>query len=234
MDFSLREVAGMIDLTAVRAEDDEAEIWALAAAAIRYLPASVFTLPAHTVLIRDLLASAPAVCIGGVVGFPSGGETTRMKAAQALELRALGCGELDMVINVGLLKSGQDQRVMEDIRAVVGAAGGAPVKVILECYHLTDDEVRLGCELSLRGGASCVKTSTGWAPAGATPHNVALIESCVGDALMIKAAGGIRSLAAIKELYALGARRFGIGIKTAAAVFAECESSTAAAPGGLV
>ena len=223
MDFSLREVARMVDLTAVRAEDDEAEIRALAAAAIKYQPASVFTLPAHTVLVSDLLAGEPAVCIGGVVGFPSGGETTSMKAAQALELRALGCGELDMVINVGLLKSGQDQRVLEDIRAVVQAAGGAPVKVILECYHLNDDQIRRGCDLCLRGGASCVKTSTGWAPAGATPQNVALIRSCVGDAVMIKAAGGIRSLAAIKELYAMGARRFGIGWRTAETVFAECE-----------
>jgi deoxyribose-phosphate aldolase len=134
----------------------------------------------------------------------------------------MGCGELDMVINIGLLRSGQYQRVLDDMRGVVEVAGRAPVKVILECHYLSEAEIRKGCELCLQAGAAFVKTSTGWAPSGATPENVALIKSCVGDAMAIKAAGGIRSLEMLMELYRLGARRFGIGVNSALQIFEEC------------
>jgi deoxyribose-phosphate aldolase len=113
---------------------------------------------------------------------------------------------------------------------VVGVAGDAPVKVILECHYLSDDQIRAGCELCIQAGASFVKTSTGWAPTGATLENLALIKSCVGDAIAIKAAGGIRSLDMVMEMYRLGARRFGIGLSSAIRIFEE----GAASPGGAL
>jgi len=131
----------------------------------------------------------------------------------------MGCDELDMVINLGLLRSGQYQRVLDDIRGVVEVANGVPVKVILECHYLTDAEIRKGCELCIQAGAAFVKTGTGWAPTGATLENVALIKACVGDAIGIKASGGIRGLETLTEMYRRGARRFGIGLRSAPRIF---------------
>jgi deoxyribose-phosphate aldolase len=96
------------------------------------------------------------------------------------------------------------------------------VKVILECHYLSENQIRKGCELCIEAGASFVKTSTGWAPTGATLKNVAQIKSCVGEALAIKAAGGIRDLDTVMEMYRLGVRRFGIGLSSAIRIFGEC------------
>jgi deoxyribose-phosphate aldolase len=230
MQLTIQNLASMIDLTAVRADSDEAEVRALADTAKKYRPICVCTLPGHTPLLRDLLADELGVHIVGAVGFPSGGNTLATKVAEARELLGMGCSELDMVINVGLLRSGSYQRVLDDIQGVVDVAGHAPVKVILECHYLSHDQIRVGCELCIQAGASFVKTSTGWAPTGATLENVALIKSCVGDAIAIKAAGGIRDLDTVMEMYRLGARRFGIGLNSAIHIFEEC----AAWPGGAL
>ena len=120
---------------------------------------------------------------------------------------------------------------MEDeIRVIVDAAGSRSVKVIIECHWLTDDEIRKACELCLRARPAFVKTSTGWTPTGATPANVALIKSCVGDEIQIKASGGIRGLETLVEMYRLGARRFGIGLGHEVAIF----DALAELPGGVV
>jgi deoxyribose-phosphate aldolase len=156
-------------------------------------------------------------------------QTDTPKVAEARELLQMGCGELDMVINLGLLRSGRYQRVLDDIQAVVDVAGGVPVKVILECHYLSDKEICKGCELCIKAGASFVKTGTGWAPTGATPENIALIKSCVGDAIAIKAAGGVRGLDMVIEMYRLGARRFGVGLNSAIQIFRECATQSGGA-----
>ena len=219
MRFTPQEVAGMIDLSAVQADTDEADVRVLADAARKYRCICATTLPSYTPLLKDLLADAPEVRVSGNVSFPSGAATPSMKIAEAKELLQMGCDELDMVINLGLLRSGQYQGVSDDIRGVVETAGAVPVKVILECHYLSDDEIRKGCELCVKAGAAFVKTGTGWAPTGATLENIALIKSCVGDAIGIKASGGIRGLEALTEMYRRGARRFGVGFKTAPRIF---------------
>jgi deoxyribose-phosphate aldolase len=219
--FTAQEIARMIDLTAVRPDSDETEVRALAEAAKKYECLCACTLPSQTPLLLELLAGAPHTSVVGAVGFPSGAHTTTMKVAEARELLGMGCRELDMVINIGLLRSGQYGRALDDVRAVVYAAEGAPVKVILECHYLSKDEIRTGCALCIEAGASFVKTSTGWAPSGATLENVALIKECVGDRILVKAAGGIRSLDTVLEMYRLGARRFGIGVASAMHIFEE-------------
>jgi deoxyribose-phosphate aldolase len=225
MNLTIEAMAAMIDLSAVRADTTVTEVTALAEAAKRYRCGCVTTLPALTPLVKELLADHPDIRVSGNVSFPSGAATSAIKAAEARELLAMGCDELDMVINIGFLRSGHYQRTLDDIRSVVAVAGAAPVKVILECHYLTDDEIRRGCDLCVRAGAAFVKTSTGWAPTGATLENVALIRACVGDAIGIKASGGIRGRETLTELYRRGARRFGIGVRSAALLFAE---STAA------
>ena len=213
--LTVQEIARMVDLSAVRADSDEHEVRTLAQMAAQYGCACASTLPSHTPLLVELLSAEPAVRIGGNVGFPAGGTTTAMKALEARELLRMGCGELDMVINIGMLRSGHDAYVLDDIRAIVDAAAGAPVKAILECHYLSEDQIRRACELCIEAGAAFVKTGTGWAPTGATLENIVLIKSCVGDAIGIKAAGGIRSLETIRAMYRLGARRFGIGLRSA-------------------
>ncbi len=219
--FDLSTLAGMIDLSAVRANSDEAEIRKLATAAGKHQCIAVFTLPTYTPLIKKLLSPHPFVKIGGVVGFPGGATTTRIKVAEALELIDQGCSELDMVINIARLLSCDTQYVQNDVRAVVEASAGIPVKVILECHYLDEDQIRTACELCIEAGASYVKTGTGWTTTGATMANVSLIKRCVGDQIGIKAAGGIHTLETLTQLYLAGATRFGISLNAGEKIFRE-------------
>jgi deoxyribose-phosphate aldolase len=222
MEFTLHKLAGMVDLTAVRADTDEAQVKTLARVARQYQCIYACTLPAHTPLLRELLADEPGIGVVGAVGFPSGGHTTAIKVAEARELIEMGCSELDMVMNIGLLRSGRYGRVRDDVRAVVDAAGQIPVKVILECHYLSDDQILRGCDACVEAQAAFIKTSTGWAPTGARAKDIALIKSHVGDAIRVKAAGGIRSLEELIEMYRLGARRFGLGVTSAVPIFEAC------------
>jgi len=219
----------MMDLSAVRTDVDAAEVRQLAETARKHHCVCAFVLPCFLPELKGLLAGAPDVGIGGVVGFPSGAPSTDTKVAEARQQAAQGATELDMVINVGMLRSGRQQVVEDDIRAVVEAAGGLPVKVILEAHYLTDDQIVLGSRLAVRAGAAFVKTGTGWAPTGATLHNVRLIKSTVGDAAQVKAAGGVRDLATVVEMIRLGVTRFGVGLASATKILDEC----AAVPGGV-
>lgn len=214
----------MIDLSAVRPESDDDGVRAVVEAARKYGCGLVSVLPAQTALTRrllDALDGPPLIRLGGNVGFPSGGQTTAMKAAETHELVSLGCEEIDMVVNMAALRSSRDADTLADIRAVVDASAGVPVKVILECHYLTAGQIRTGCDLAIEAGAAFVKTGTGWAPTGATPMRISIIKKHVGDRIQIKAAGGIRSLDAILEMYELGARRFGISVRTGAPILAE-------------
>lgn len=229
MNLTSKDLARLIDLSSVRAECDETEIRDLAATARDLGVVCVFALPCYTRLLKSLLADAPHIGIGGVVGFPSGAHVTSIKVAEVKQQLADGATELDMVINVGLLRSGNYQAVREDIRAVVEAAGGVPVKVILECHWLTPEQIRLASELCVEAGAAWVKTGTGWAPTGATLDNLAIIRDAVGGRAGIKASGGVRDLATVVAMYRLGVRRFGIGTTSGIRILADC----AALPAGV-
>lgn len=151
-----------------------------------------------------------------VVGFPHGCEQSAVKAEASRLAIADGAAELDMVLNVGALKSGQVVEAAADIAAVVRAAGAAPVKVILETAALTDAEKRLACRLAVEAGAAFVKTSTGFHPAGgATVDDVRLLRAEVGAGIGVKASGGIRSLADAQAMIAAGANRIGTSASVA-------------------
>lgn len=222
MDIS--KIARMIDLSCVQANSSIEEINEVAAFAIKYNCICTFALPAHTPVLIDLLKDHPQIFVGGVVGFPDGGATTRIKIAEALELIAMGVNELDMVINIAWLKNKQYKLVLNDIQSVVKAAQNIPVKVILECHHLTDEEIEKACQICVEAGVSFVKTGTGWAPTGATLENVKLMKDTVGDACEVKAAGGVRDLETLLAMHKLGTTRFGIGIRTAKAIFEGLEN----------
>jgi len=229
MKLTVTQLARMLDLSAVRTEVDQAEVRLLAEVASQYHCVCAFVLPSYVPELKALLAGAPDVGVGGVVGFPSGAHSTAIKVAEAREQLVAGSVELDMVINVGMLRSGRDQYVVDDIRAVVEAAGAVPVKVILEAHYLKDDEIIRGSQLAVRAGAAFVKTGTGWAPTGATLHNVRLIKSAVGEAARVKAAGGVRELKTVVEMIRLGVSRFGVGLGSGTKILDEC----AALAGGV-
>jgi len=229
MKLDVRRLARMMDLSAVRADVPFDEVRQMAATCQRYGCICAFVLPCYMPDLKQLLAAAPQTGLGGVVGFPSGGQSPSVKIAEVREHRALGAVELDMVINVGMLRSGRDPYVEDDIRGVVEAAQSTPVKVILEAHHLTDDEIIRGSRIAVRAGASFVKTGTGWAPTGATLHNVTLIKAAIGEAAQIKAAGGVRDLQTVVEMIRLGVTRFGVSSVSGAAILEAC----AALPDGI-
>ncbi|SHK92430.1 deoxyribose-phosphate aldolase [Rhodothermus profundi] len=212
-----RELARLIDHTALKPDTTDARIRALCDEARRYGFAAVCVNPCYVPLAADLLRdSSVAVCT--VIGFPLGANRTATKAAEAAQAIQDGAAELDMVLNIGLLKSGRLQEVLEDIRAVVSIAHQAPppagrervlVKVILETALLTDAEKETACRLALEAEADFVKTSTGFAGGGATVSDVKLMRRVVGSRMGVKAAGGIRTRAQAEALVAAGANRLG-------------------------
>jgi deoxyribose-phosphate aldolase len=230
MQLTVTDVARTMDLSAVKTDTDLDAVQQLADHAKRLDCFCAYVLPCYVTRLKTLLDDAPRVLVGAAVGFPSGAHATAIKVAEARRCVADGAGELDMVINVGMLRSGQYDFVERDIRAVIDAADGTLVKVILEAHYLNDDQIRRGSEICVRAGADFVKTGTGWAETGATLHNIALIKSVVGDAAEVKASGGVRDLETLVEMYRLGARRFGVNTKAGIWILDQC----AKLPGGAV
>ena len=210
--LSSSDVCKMFELSVVRTDCTNEKINALAAESKKLQVAVATTLPSHTEMLVKLINGEKNVGISGNVGFPSGGATTATKIFETKELIKAGSTEIDMVMNVGMFLSGNYTLVEEDIKRVVETADGIPVKVILECHYLKNDQIRKACEICLKAKADYIKTGTGWAPAGATLENIRLIKSCVGDDAKIKAAGGVRGLDTLIEMYRRGASRFGIGL----------------------
>jgi deoxyribose-phosphate aldolase len=205
-----RQIAKTIDHSLLRPELDDAFIEAGCRLAAEYDVASVCVRPVDVARATAFLAGT-AVKVGTVIGFPHGNSTTATKLHEAQGALVDGAVELDMVIDIGALKSGRDSDVMADIAAVVSLAHarGAIVKVILENAYLTDDEKVRGSQLTEASGADFVKTSTGFAPGGATHEDLALMRRTVSANVQVKAAGGVRTLDALIDVMNLGVTRVG-------------------------
>jgi deoxyribose-phosphate aldolase len=207
---SSHHLAGMIDQTLLRPDVTRRETIEFVEQAAPYGFASVCILPSWVADASDILAGTETkVCT--VLGFPHGLAAPGAKEVEAALVVADGAHEVDMVINISALKSGAELIVFEEIERVVAASslGGAIVKVIIECAYLTDAEKQRASKLAEEAGASFVKTSTGFAPTGATIADVTLMRQAVSEAVSVKAAGGIRSLAFAAELVTAGASRLG-------------------------
>jgi len=203
-----KDVAPYIDHTLLRANASEEEIIRLCDEAKRYRFASVCINPSYVELCAKLLKGSDVkVCT--VIGFPLGAMTTEAKKYETIDAIKKGADEIDMVINIGKLKSGDLKYVYDDIKAVVDASKGKIVKVILETAMLTDEEKVKGSYLTKSAGAHFVKTSTGFGPGGATARDVAIMRKTVGPEMGIKAAGGIRDYETAVEMIKSGATRIG-------------------------
>jgi deoxyribose-phosphate aldolase len=204
------DVAGMIDHTLLKPDASRAEVETLCREAAEYHFASVCVNPTWVAACARLLyGSSVKVC--SVVGFPLGATTPDVKHYETRRALFDGAREIDMVINVGALKSGDLRVVERDIEAVTGPCreAGAISKVIIEAALLTDDEKVTACTLAKAAAADYVKTSTGFGPGGATAADVALMRRVVGEEMGVKAAGGVKDLDALKAMVAAGATRIG-------------------------
>jgi deoxyribose-phosphate aldolase len=203
-------IAALIDHTILKPEATRAEVVKVCREAREYSFASVCVNPYWVPLVRaELRGSAVKVCT--VVGFPLGATSTEAKVAEASAAVRAGAEEIDMVINVGALRSGDHEAVKLDIQQVVKVSheARAIVKVILETALLDDNEKAVACTLCKLAGADFVKTSTGFSKSGATAHDVALMRRVVGPEMGVKASGGIRTLDDLRQMTAAGATRIG-------------------------
>jgi deoxyribose-phosphate aldolase len=204
------QLAALLDHTLLEPDVSRARIESHCLEAAEHGFASVFVNPVWVALAASLLRGS-AVPVGAPVAFPLGASTTAMKRLEASQLLLLGASELDMVLNIGALKSGDLNRVELDIRGVaeIVHGAGALLKVILETSLLSLDEKLVACQLAMAAGADYVKTSTGFGPGGATVEDVALMRGVVGDRLGVKASGGIRTAADALAMLHAGASRIG-------------------------
>lgn len=201
-------LAKYIDNTLLKPAATAQQIRELCEESIEYGFASVCVNPAHVELAAGLLAgSGVKTCT--VIGFPLGANTSAVKAFEAEKAVEDGADELDMVINIGALKAGDDELVREDIEAVVQAGQGKLVKVIIETALLTDEEKVRACELAVEAGADFVKTCTGFSGGAANVHDIALMRKTVGPEIGVKASGGVRTKEDALALIEAGATRIG-------------------------
>jgi deoxyribose-phosphate aldolase len=203
-------VARLIDHTLLRPEATRNDILRVCREARQYGFAAVCINPYWVPLVARELTGTP-VKVATVAGFPLGATSTESKMAETAAALKVGAQEIDMVLNVGVLRSGDLDTVKHDIEAVAGLCheAGAIVKVILETALLDDHQKAVACTLARMAGADFVKTSTGFGPAGATTHDVALMRQVVGPEMGVKAAGGIRTLEDLRRMVAAGANRIG-------------------------
>jgi deoxyribose-phosphate aldolase len=203
-------IAALIDHTLLKPDATREQVTGLCEQAVRYGFHSVFVNPDNLAHAKSVLRGS-GVKAGTTIGFPLGATLTTVKLFEAAEALKLGADEMDMVINIGQLKSASRQLIEAEIRSMAEIAhdGGAILKVILETALLEDKEKILGCALAVEGGADFVKTSTGFSSAGATAKDVHLMRGVVGSKLGVKAAGGIRTYNQVEILVEAGASRIG-------------------------
>ncbi|HBE88672.1 MAG TPA: deoxyribose-phosphate aldolase [Elusimicrobia bacterium] len=201
-------IAGMIDHTLLKANATQEEIGKLCEEARKYKFASVCVNPGYVAMSSRLLRGS-GVMVCTVIGFPLGSTTPTVKAIEARDAIANGADEIDMVINIGALKSGNDALVLDDIRAVREATRGKCLKVIIETSYLTKEEKVRACRMSKQAQADFVKTSTGFGSGGATVEDIALMRETVGPEMGVKASGGIKDAKAAEDLIKAGATRLG-------------------------
>jgi deoxyribose-phosphate aldolase len=208
--YTLEQVAKTIDHSILKPDFTYADVSAGAELALKYNTASYCIRPMDVAAAAKALAGS-TVNVCTVIGFPHGSTTTATKAFETKDAIANGAIEIDMVMNVSAMLSGDFEFVEEDIRAVVEVAhaAGASVKVIFETAFLDDEQIIKACELTEKAGADYVKTSTGFASEGATTHNVALMKKSVGDRLKVKSSGGVRTLDQLIDYMDLGVTRSG-------------------------
>ncbi|MCL5104279.1 MAG: deoxyribose-phosphate aldolase [Armatimonadetes bacterium] len=221
--FSKEQFAKLMDSTLLRPAATREELLRFCEEAARYHFASVVVFPFWLPIVRRAMQESD-VKIASVIGFPFGASGRSVKVFEARAAITNGAKELDIVINIGALKSGERNIVESEVRELVDTsrmtgmtqdAKRTVLKFIIECYYLTDDEKKIACEIIKEAGGDFIKTSTGTAPGGATVEDIRLIRNVVGADIGVKAAGGIRTTEQAMEMLDAGASRIGTSAATA-------------------
>ena len=205
--MEIREILSKCDHTLLRQDATCGEIVALCDEGIRYGVASVCIPPCHVSGAKQYVGDALKICT--VIGFPNGYSTTAVKVVETEDALKNGADEIDMVINLAMVKDRCYDRLLQEIRAVKAACGEKILKVIIETCLLTEEEKRAMCDVVSESGADFIKTSTGFSTGGATREDVALLRECCDPQVHVKAAGGIATLQDAEEFLRLGADRLG-------------------------
>ncbi len=205
--MNITEILARCDHTLLLQTATWDEIRAICDDGMKYQTASVCIPPCYVKQAKEYVGNRLAICT--VIGFPNGDSTTAVKCFETAEALREGADEIDMVIHVGDLKAGNDDKILEEIRAIKKVCGEKILKVIIETCLLTEDEKLRMCRIVTESGADYIKTSTGFSTAGATREDVALMRANVGAHVKVKAAGGIASLADAEDFINLGADRLG-------------------------
>jgi len=214
------DIAYMIDASTLKLDTSYEDVENLIESCKKYDFGCAFAWPAYyEMMSRELKKTNTA--FGASLAFPSGQETTFIKVAQAHYFESLGAVEVDMVMNVGWLKSKRYNEVLEDIKAVRFACKNSSLKVIIEAMLLTDDEIIKACQLSLEAGADYVKSGTGFSATPTTIHHVEVMKKAIGNKAKLKVAGGVRDLDTLLKMYKRGADRFGIGLAASIKIMEE-------------
>ena len=205
--MDIKEILNKCDHTLLSQSATWDDIKAICDDGMKYCTASVCIPPSYVKRAKDYVEGKLAICT--VIGFPNGYQTTAVKVFETADAIANGADEIDMVINVGELKAGNRDYLLEEIKAIKAACGGKILKVIIETCLLTDEEKIEMCRIVSEAGADYIKTSTGFSTAGATREDVALMRANVAPKVKVKAAGGISSIADAEDFVNLGADRLG-------------------------
>ena len=211
-----KRLAAHIDISCVQAFHTRQEIDQMITFAKEEGVAAVFTFPAYSKYVVEKLRNRPGIHAGGVVSFPGGGDTGSQKCRQAKELYECGCQEIDMVMNLTALRSGELHYVQEELCAVRESVPDTILKIIVEAGHLSEKELRQAVEICVVAGVDYVKTSTGWYPSyPTTVEQIRIMCEQASGRIKVKAAGGIRNIAVIRQMKQLGCDRFGLGMNSA-------------------
>ena len=205
--MNITEILARCDHTLLLQTATWDEIRSICDDGMKYHTASVCIPPCYVKQAKEYVGDRLAICT--VIGFPNGDSTTAVKCFETAEALREGADEIDMVIHVGDLKAGNDDKILEEIRAIKAVCGNKILKVIIETCLLTEDEKLRMCRIVTESGADYIKTSTGFSTAGATREDVALMRANVGEHVKVKAAGGIASLQDAEDFINLGADRLG-------------------------
>jgi len=203
-----KDIAGLIDHSLLGPDASYTDIKQLCKEALQFGFCSVCINPCFIKIAKELLTGSN-IRVTTVIGFPLGMTLTEVKVYEAMNASLLGADELDIVINIGALKSGDWETVRKDLSDVIMATKGLIHKSIIDTCYFDDDEKKMAVEIALEAGSEFIKTSTGFGPLGAQVRDIRLIKSIVGDAAGIKAAGGIRTLQEVLDLFEAGATRIG-------------------------
>ncbi len=212
----------MIEFTLLHNTDTEKDVLDFAQKTRDGGYACAYVLPCYSALMAQQLEGT-GIITGGAVAFPTGAEPIEVKVAMTKYHIGVGCGEIDYVININMLKTGKYDFIAEEAKQIVAAAQGRPVKAIIEVTLLTDEEITRVSECLMKAGVSYIKTGTGTQPKPTTVHHVELIADAIKGGCKIKAAGGIRTLDSVIAMIKLGVTRFGISWNSAYAILDELE-----------